>query len=188
MTNVLQSEQIFINVSKGQVAKLSDLEEAFKTTDATQVALEILKKGQVQLGEKERSAALESMFKDIATLISDKSVDPNSKRPYPVTMIEKAMSDAHYSVHTGKSAKQQCAEVLKLLQTVMPIEAAKLRINCCLPSRDAKRIKASIIALTEEVTDESYTGDEYEMVSLFSKKDLFNRAWQVSPVEYSGSR
>ena len=31
------------------------------------------------------------MFKDIATIVSDKCVDAETKRPIPVTLIEKAM-------------------------------------------------------------------------------------------------
>ena len=31
------------------------------------------------------------ILSDIATVISDKCVNPESKRPYPVSMIEKAM-------------------------------------------------------------------------------------------------
>jgi ribosome maturation protein Sdo1 len=38
---------------------------------------------------------------------TDKCVNPETKRPYPVSMIEKAMKDAHYSVKPNRNAKQQ---------------------------------------------------------------------------------
>ena len=48
-------------------------------------------KGDLQVSDKERAAQTEAMFKDMATIIADKCVNPDTKRPYPVTMIEKAM-------------------------------------------------------------------------------------------------
>ena len=42
---MLQTRTIFTNVSKGVLAKEKDLEEAFGTTDAHAICLEILKKG-----------------------------------------------------------------------------------------------------------------------------------------------
>ncbi len=68
---------------------------------------QILAKGELQVTEKERHAQLESSFRDIATIVSDKCVNPESKRPYTVTMIEKAMKDLHFSVKPTKSNKQQ---------------------------------------------------------------------------------
>ena len=38
-----------------------------------------------------RDSLITVNFSDIATVISDKCVNPESKRPYPVSMIEKAM-------------------------------------------------------------------------------------------------
>lgn len=64
-------------------------------------------KGEVQVTEKERHAQIESMFRDIATIVADKCVNPETNRPYPVTMIEKAMKDLHISVKPEKGSKQQ---------------------------------------------------------------------------------
>jgi hypothetical protein len=68
---------------------------------------QILKKGEVQVGEKEREHDLTSLRKEIATLVAAKCVDPETQTPYPVGMIEKAMSEAHFSVKQNKTAKSQ---------------------------------------------------------------------------------
>ena len=68
---------------------------------------QILAKGELQVSEKERNNQLESMFRDIATIVADKCVNPETKRPYPVGIIERAMKDIHYSVITTRSTKQQ---------------------------------------------------------------------------------
>lgn len=69
--------------------------------------LQILAKGELQVSEKERHAQLESMFRDIATIVADKCVNPDTNRPYTVTMIEKAMKDLHFSVKPTRNTKQQ---------------------------------------------------------------------------------
>lgn len=74
---------------------------------------QILAKGELQVSDKERHSQLEQMFRDIATIVADKCVNPETKRPYTVILIERAMKDIHYSVKPGKSTKQQ-VDVYKL--------------------------------------------------------------------------
>lgn len=64
------------------------------------------------MSEKERSTQLESMFRDIATIVADKCVNPETKRPYPVGLIERAMKDIHYSVIPTRTTKQQVLDIL----------------------------------------------------------------------------
>lgn len=68
---------------------------------------QILSKGELQVSDKERHTQLEQMFRDIATIVADKCVNPETKRPYTVILIERAMKDIHYSVKPNKSTKQQ---------------------------------------------------------------------------------
>ncbi len=68
---------------------------------------QILDKGEIQVSGKERDAQLESSFREIATIVSDKCINPRTKLPYPVSMIEKAMSEIHFSVNLTKTPKQQ---------------------------------------------------------------------------------
>ena len=53
--------------------------------------MEILKKGEVQVGEKERHAQLDRVHHEVLDIVSGKLVDPTSKRPYTTGMIEKAL-------------------------------------------------------------------------------------------------
>lgn len=73
---------------------------------------QILEKGELQVSEKERSVQLESSFKDIATTVADMCVNPDTKRPYPVGIIEKALHDIHFSVKPNRSTKQQVSASL----------------------------------------------------------------------------
>ncbi|GAK67173.1 shwachman-Bodian-diamond syndrome protein [Moesziomyces antarcticus] len=166
LDEVVQIENVFLNVSKGQVAPSDDLQKAFGTTDTAKILQEILKKGELQVGEKERQHELANTWRDIATQVAEKCVDPGSQRPYTVGMIEKAMHDVHYSVKTGRSAKQQALDVIRLLQEkkTMPIERARMRIRITMPAKDGKKLKPKIVALTHAIDDEDWAED-WELVA-----------------------
>ena len=68
---------------------------------------QILAKGELQVSERERQVASTNTYHEIAVIVADKCVNTETKRPYPVTMIEKAMHDLHFSVKPNQSAKQQ---------------------------------------------------------------------------------
>ena len=55
------------------------------------IILEILKKGELQVGEKERHAQLERVHNEVVDIVAGKLVDPKSKRVYTSGMIEKAL-------------------------------------------------------------------------------------------------
>lgn len=48
-----------------------------------------------------------NLWKEVAGLVADKVVDPGTKRPYSVSMVEKAMQEVHFNVRGDKSAKSQ---------------------------------------------------------------------------------
>jgi len=129
LDEVLQSQTVFTNVSKGQLANKEDLLKAFQTEDQKEVCLQILNKGELQISEKERSTQLESSFHEIANIVANKCVNPETKRPYPVSMIEKSMKHIHYSLKKNRTSKQQALEVIKLLQGTLPLERAQMKLK-----------------------------------------------------------
>ncbi|XP_046548747.1 ribosome maturation protein SBDS-like [Haliotis rubra] len=162
---VLQTHTVFTNVSKGEVAKTDDLKKIFGIDNHSEICLQILAKGEMQVTEKERQAQLESMFRDIATIVSDKCVNPETKRPYTVTMIEKGMRDLHVSVKPSKGTKQQALEVIKQLteSDTMKIQRAFMRIRLTIPAREGKKLRTKILKLAVKVEEDEF-GEELEMV------------------------
>lgn len=179
MDEVLQTHTVFSNVSKGLVAKKEDLGRAFGTDNETEVCIQvwivnyswqsvliivkILAMGELQVSDRERQSQLDSTFRDIATIVADKCVNPDSKRPYPVGVIERAMKDIHYSVKPSKGSKQQALEVIRLLQPSMPIERAKMRLKIQLPSKEARRVRENILKLST-IEGEEWSGGDMEIV------------------------
>ena len=92
LDNVLQIPNVFLSVSKGQTAPTQDLAKAFgPKTSVDDIIQEILKKGEMQVGEKERHAQAERIHNEVIDIVAGKLVDPKSKRVYTAGMIEKAL-------------------------------------------------------------------------------------------------
>ncbi|TNY22883.1 Shwachman-Bodian-diamond syndrome protein-domain-containing protein [Rhodotorula diobovata] len=189
LSEVIQIDNVFTNVSKGAVAPSDDLQKAFGTTDVEQVMMQILKKGELQVGEKERAVELEDLRREICTEVAQRCVDPGTKRPHTVGMIEKAMSEVGYNVQGNKAAKaqvrfvsslppslsdwlraqltlltHQALDLIKVLQAkgTLPIARAQMRVRITMASKEGKRLKDKVLPLVGTVEDEDWS-DEWEL-------------------------
>ncbi|KAK9810118.1 hypothetical protein WJX72_005065 [[Myrmecia] bisecta] len=133
LDEVLQTTTVFSNVSKGILAKAEDLAAVFGTTDEEKICIKLLAEGEVQVSDKERQVEYDSLFKDVASIISEKCINPETKRPYTITMIERALRDMHFSVDPHRGAKQQALEALPSLQKNIPIRRAQMRLKLQVP-------------------------------------------------------
>lgn len=143
---------------------------------------QILDKGELQISDKERQNQMESSFKEIATIIADKCVNPDTKRPYPVTMIEKSMKQIHFSVKPNKNNKQQALVAMKELKekNVLPIERAqmKIRVMC------NKKHRQSLRQMAKEVEEDAVHEDgQLEMVSFWWLYRLHNWGMHYPPID-----
>jgi len=162
LDEVLQISNVFVNVSKGEVAKSNDLQKSFGTDDRNTIAREILGKGEVQVSDKEREHDTAALRREIATLVAEKCVDPTTRAPYSVSIIEKAMSEVGYSVRANKTAKSQVSECIKMLQSdsTLPIERAKMRIRVIVPAADIDSLRERLLDGVDKLEHEE-TGEEW---------------------------
>ncbi|WWD20003.1 SBDS family rRNA metabolism protein [Kwoniella shandongensis] len=167
LSEILQIEQVFTNVPKGQVAKKEDWQKCFATDDINKVIEEILRKGELQINNLERTHHLSSLSREIATIVSEMTVDPTTTPPrkHTVGMVEKAMAEVGFSVKADRPAKAQALELIKKLSDgeVLPVRRVRMRVRITMPSKDAKRCKEKVLAETEE-TEEEETGTEWEVI------------------------
>jgi len=99
LDEVLQIDNVFKNVSKGELAKKEDLQRCFDTTDKEVICRQILMKGTLQVSGLERSAQLEKTVKEITNMVVEKCVDPSSNRPFTFNVIADSLKKAKFSVH-----------------------------------------------------------------------------------------
>ena len=130
LSEVLQTERVFTNVSKGQFANSKTLQKCFNTSNEEEVCRFILDKGDVQVSDQERAAQLENTIREVASMVAEKCVDPINKRPYTITQIRDAMKSAGFMVHPTRNVKQQFLDCVKLIQKkkVLDIERAKMQL------------------------------------------------------------
>ncbi|XP_057973958.1 uncharacterized protein LOC131161938 [Malania oleifera] len=133
LDEVLQSHTVYSNVSKGILAKSKDLIKAFGTDDQSKICLEILEKGELQVSGKERESQLSSQFRDIATIVMQKTINPETQRPYTISMIERLMHETHFAVDPHNSSKKQALEVIRELQKHFPIKRSPMRVRLTVP-------------------------------------------------------
>ncbi|KAL2156333.1 hypothetical protein VTH82DRAFT_1078 [Thermothelomyces myriococcoides] len=108
LDNVLQIPNVFLNVSKGQTAPSAELAKAFgKDKSVDDIILEILRKGELQVGEKERSAQLERVHNEVISIVASRLVDPRTKRVYTPGMIEKALDMLSSMAHQQQQQQKE---------------------------------------------------------------------------------
>jgi ribosome maturation protein SDO1 len=133
LSEVLQTDRIFANVSKGEFAKAKDMQKIFGTKNEDEISKLILSKGQLQVSDKERSQQQEKASAQIAEWISKNCVQPTTDRPYTISQIRHAMQQANVSIHPTKPLKRQYLDCVKLLQKVVPIQRAKMELLLMVP-------------------------------------------------------
>ncbi|TGZ84422.1 Shwachman-Bodian-diamond syndrome protein [Ascodesmis nigricans] len=165
LDEVLQISQVFTNVSKGSLASKSDLTGSFgASTPLNDIILEILTKGELQVGEKERSANLSQLHNEVISIIASKCVDPNTGRVYPTTMIDKALTEARAKelwsgVKDGKSAKALALEGIRALvkAQIVPIARARMRVRVVIGKAGKDKVKEYV----EKVVEEEMNGGDW---------------------------
>ena len=83
----------------------------------------------IQVSDKERELEYGTLFRDVASVISEKCVNPENNRPYTLTMIERGLKDLGFAVDPKRNAKQQALEALPQLQSKIPIRRARMRLK-----------------------------------------------------------
>eukprot|EP00347_Sterkiella_histriomuscorum_P002246 403368911 len=161
LSEVLQIDQIFTNVSKGEVAKQKDLQAVFGKMTQDEIVIEILNKGELQVSELERDEHLDSLKKEIANIIAQKCVNTSDGKQFPVSIIMKAMNEANVKINPKDNAKKQALTFIPDLKNVIPIDRAKMRLKISFERQDQlERLK--------EVIERDYAQD-YEVERIGEK-------------------
>jgi ribosome maturation protein SDO1 len=171
---VLQTEVVFNNVSKGEVAKKDDLMKAFNTENHLEICKTILEKGDLQVSEKERHMVTELSLKEVATQVASMSINTESNRPYPVKVIEKALSEVHFDMKANQTAKQQALRAINSLRANLSIDRAKMRVRVSIGHKNAKNMHNTLKDFFDTVEVEDFEQGNLEMVGLIDPGNYKN--------------
>ncbi len=126
--NDLAMPEIYKDVRKGEKASEESLKEAFKTVNIAQVAIEIVKKGQIQLTTEQRREMYDERRKQIINIIVREGINPQTNTPHTPYRISQAMDEAKVHVDPFKGAEEQVQSVLKAIMPLIPIRFEKARM------------------------------------------------------------
>ncbi|HOI71587.1 MAG TPA: ribosome assembly factor SBDS [Methanobacterium sp.] len=133
LEDILAVEEIFKDAKKGDKASEEAMLKAFNTTDPTEAAALIIKKGQVQLTAQQRKEMQEEKRKNIVATITREAINPQTKLPHPARRIEIAMEEAKIHIDPFKSVDEQVTETLKAIRTKIPIRFEKVKVAIKIP-------------------------------------------------------
>eukprot|EP01083_Nonionella_stella_P209999 760685_1 len=169
---VLQTDKVFLNVSKGKLADSTSMLKAFETDDESVICKIILSKGVAQISEKERQLEITNLSKVIANTVGSKCVNTDTKRPFPVAMIEQATKDFQFKIDAKRPAKPQALALLQQLEASedYPVMRAQMRLHISMAQKAAKDVKRKIHHLVASFEDESWD-DFYDAVILINPGD-----------------
>ncbi|XP_022773322.1 LOW QUALITY PROTEIN: ribosome maturation protein SBDS-like [Durio zibethinus] len=164
LDEVLQSHTVYSNVSKGVLAKTKDMVAAFGTDDQTKICLEILEKGELQIAGKERESQFSSQFRDIATIVMQKTINPETQRPYTISMIERLMHEIHFAVDPHSSSKKQALEVIRELQKSFPIKRSPMRLRLTVPEQNFHTLCEKLNEWTAIIVSKDESGNQLSVI------------------------
>lgn len=165
LSSVLVSDEIYSDANKGSRASGEKLMKHFKTIDSTEVAKQILSKGELNLTTDQRRKMVEEKRKQIVQLINRSFVDPKTHLPHPIVRIEAAMDEARMSIDPFKKAEDQTKGVVEGLRKILPLKSEIVRLTITVPPQFAAQ-SYSVLKSSGDFKGEDWLSDGSLRVSL----------------------
>jgi len=138
--------KIYLDAKKGLLATEQSLMNVFGTTDAIEIAKQILAKGEIQVTAEYRKQLQEQKKKRIIELIHKQGVDPRTNAPHPIQRIEAAIEQSKVKIDEYEQPEAQVQTILKALMPIIPIKLVKKEINVTVPAEYAPKSHPTIKA------------------------------------------
>ncbi len=154
----MPAEEIFIDARKGERVPAENMNEAFATESVKEIAINILKSGNVQLTTEQRRQMQDEKRKQVIAIIVREAMNPQTKTPHPPQRIENAMNEAGVHIDPMKPVAVQVKEVVELLRPLLPISFEKLKLAIKLNGDDYGKCYGDIKGMSK-ITKEEWTSD-----------------------------
>lgn len=127
-SSVIAADEVYSDSKKGLRASSEKMKLHFGTDDHSKVALEVLKRGELNLTQEQRKRLTEEKRKAIIAVISKNYVDPRTLLPHPPTRIDQAMQEARVTVDPFKDPNEQMKTVIDELRVILPMKSEKVKL------------------------------------------------------------
>ncbi|HEY9386798.1 MAG TPA: ribosome assembly factor SBDS [Nitrososphaeraceae archaeon] len=158
LSNILVSDEIYSDANKGSRAGSERLEKRFRTKDTTEVARQILSKGELALTTDQRRKMVEEKKKQIIQYISKNFVDPKTHIPHPPMRIESAMNETRIIIDPFKRAEDQTKAVIDALRKILPLKSETSLLTITIPPHFSAQ-SYSVLKTTGNLKNEQWLSD-----------------------------
>jgi ribosome maturation protein SDO1 len=155
---IFESFIVYEDLKRGKKATDGDMEAMFETTDGRTISAHILLHGEIQWTKTQREEEKNKKLKQIIAIISKNAINPQNNKPHPPQRIEKAIEETKVKIDIMKSAEEQLDDVLKKIQTVIPIRMEQTEIAVKIPSSFTAK-GYNIVAQLAQIKKEEWQSD-----------------------------
>jgi len=156
---ILAVYEIYKDSRKAERASIEDIERVFHTKDIFKAAEEIIKRGEFHLTAEQKRKMIEEKKMQIATIISRKSINPQTNTPHPPQRILNAMEQARVSIDPLMDAELQVDKVLKEIKKLLPIRIEVSIVEIKIPAQYSGFAYSQIKRFPIEIIEESWLND-----------------------------
>lgn len=128
-SQVIVMEEVYSDSNKGLRVGADKLRKYFNTDDEPLAALEVLKRGELNLTQEQRKRLTEEKRRAIIAIISKNFVDPKTMLPHPPQRIIQAMEEARVAVDPFQDANEQTKLVIDKLRMILPLKSEKVKLQ-----------------------------------------------------------
>ena len=154
LSDKLALELVFKDAKKGDKISEEHLERTFHTRRLTEVAREIILRGEVQVTTEQRHKLQEAKRRQIVATIARHAMIPLTGAPHPPARIVAAMAEAKVHIDPFRSVDAQMQEVLAKLRPLLPIRLDVVRVRVRLPAQHYPRVIGELKGLGRLLSEE----------------------------------
>jgi ribosome maturation protein SDO1 len=158
ISSVLVSDEIYSDANKGSRASSEKMMKHFKTTDSSDVAKQIIARGELNLTTDQRRKMVEEKKRQIVQFINRSFVDPKTHLPHPVVRIEAAMEEVRMQIDPFKKVEDQAKSVVDALRRILPLKSETVKLTIIVPPQFAAQ-SYSVLKSTGDLRSEEWLAD-----------------------------
>ncbi len=140
MRDVLAIDGVFSDYKKGLKVSDSDFKNAFGTEDINEIAVKIIKEGEIVLPQEYRDKQREAKFKQVVDFLVKNCIDPRTKAPYTAERITNAIKEAGAKIDEKRKADEQALLIMKQIEKIIPIRIETIKLKIIIPAAHTGRI------------------------------------------------
>ncbi len=175
--DVLAVDKIFSDSSKGIIVPETQLKQVFKTTDIKEAALQIIRKGEIQLTAEYRERLREEKKRKVINEIHKNAVDPKTGIPHPLSRIEDAIREAKVRIDEFKPVETQVEEIIDALRPILPIKFQTNVLEIIIPPQYAAKSYGVIKQFHPQKEEWKNDGSLYAIIEIPAgmQEDVLNK-------------